>query len=86
MRQVTALQPSKCWKAMNAPEDTTAHLLKGMVLAEDYITSNQDEKLGILQPIIEVHPEYPLARNNRGILNYQKGITKMRRKTILGFP
>ena len=57
-----------------APEDTTAHLLKGMVLAEDYMANNQDEKAWeSYNQLLEVHPEYPLARNNRGILNYQKG-------------
>lgn len=55
-------------------QDSAASLVKGMVLAQDYLASNQDDKAWeSYNQVLEQHPDYALARNNRGVLNYQKG-------------
>lgn len=56
------------------PEDSTTLLLKGMVLAEDYLATHQKDKAWeSYNQVLEIHPNYAIARNNRGVLNYQKG-------------
>lgn len=55
------------------PADSAAHLVKGMVLAEDYLASKQEEKAWeSYNEVLTIHPDYALARNNRGILNLKK--------------
>lgn len=55
-------------------EDSTATLVGGMVLAENYLALNDNEKaLKAYDKVLELHPDYALARNNRGILNYVNG-------------
>lgn len=55
-------------------KDSAATLVKGMVLAQDYLASNQEQKAWeSYNQVLDMHPNYALARNNRGILNYQKG-------------
>jgi len=56
------------------PKDSASSLVSGMVLAENYLALNQeDEALTAYDQVLEAHPNYWLARNNRGILNYKKG-------------
>ena len=56
------------------PSDSTAHLVKGMVLAEDYLANKQEDKAWeSYNEVLAVHPDYALARNNRGVLNLKKG-------------
>ncbi|MCB0557750.1 MAG: tetratricopeptide repeat protein [Lewinellaceae bacterium] len=55
-------------------QDSAASLVKGMVLAEDYLASNQEEKAWeSYNQVLEQNPKNALARNNRGVLNYKKG-------------
>lgn len=53
--------------------DSSAILLKGMVLAEEYLNTDQQEKaIESYNEVIAWHPNYGLARNNRGMLYYAK--------------
>ncbi|MCO6488788.1 MAG: tetratricopeptide repeat protein [Phaeodactylibacter sp.] len=55
------------------PDDTTANLIKGMLLGDEYIARGQeDQAWEAYSQLLETH-DYPLARNNRGVLNYKKG-------------
>lgn len=55
------------------PEDTTANLIKGMLLGDEYIAQGQEDRAWeAYSQLLETH-DYPLARNNRGVLNYKKG-------------
>ncbi len=52
--------------------DTTANLAKGMVLGDVYLAEGQEEEAWeAYDRLLETH-DYPLARNNRGILNLKK--------------
>ena len=52
-------------------EDDTSFLVQQMALADNYIRMKQPEAaLKTYNGILEVHPEYPLALNNRGMLNF----------------
>lgn len=55
-------------------QDSAATLVKGMVLAQDYLASGQSQKAWeSYNQVLDQHPNYALARNNRGMLNFQKG-------------
>ncbi|MCB0555557.1 MAG: tetratricopeptide repeat protein [Phaeodactylibacter sp.] len=52
--------------------DSATTLLKGMVLADSYLANDQPEKaLASYDSVLARHPNYTLARNNRGILLYK---------------
>jgi tetratricopeptide (TPR) repeat protein len=54
--------------------DSAATLLKGMALADSYIRENQPDKAAATyDKVLEVHPNYWFALNNRGMLNYKAG-------------
>ncbi|MCB0675191.1 MAG: tetratricopeptide repeat protein [Saprospiraceae bacterium] len=54
--------------------DTSSFLLTQMALADSYLATQQTDKaLQQYDRVLEVHPDYSLARNNRGILLYEKG-------------
>lgn len=55
-------------------EDSTAVLLKNMVLADSYLGTGQKQKaLLAYDSLLQVHPDYWLARNNRGVLLLENG-------------
>ncbi|MCO6480836.1 MAG: tetratricopeptide repeat protein [Phaeodactylibacter sp.] len=55
------------------PNDTTTSLAWGMVLGDAYLDKGQeDEAWETYNQLLKTH-DYPLARNNRGVLNYKKG-------------
>ena len=55
--------------------DSVGSLLQGMILAESYLAMNQNDKaLESYDKVLEKHPNYWLALNNRGALYYQKGM------------
>ncbi|MCB9274908.1 MAG: tetratricopeptide repeat protein [Lewinellaceae bacterium] len=52
--------------------DSSTTLVKGMVLADNYWATNQEDKaLASYDTVLATHPNYFLARNNRGILLYK---------------
>lgn len=54
--------------------DSAATLLKGMALADSYIRENQPDKAAATyDEVLEVHPNYWFALNNRGMLKYKAG-------------
>jgi tetratricopeptide (TPR) repeat protein len=54
--------------------DSASTLLKGMFLADSYIaTDNMEKALEAYDTVLQTHPNYAFALNNRGILNYSKG-------------
>lgn len=54
-------------------QDSASVLVKGMVLADNYLATDQAEKaLSSYDSVLAWHPNYALARNNRGILLYKK--------------
>lgn len=54
--------------------DTTASLLWGMALADSYMANGQTEKAQTTyDKVLEQHPDYWLALNNRAALNFKKG-------------
>lgn len=56
------------------PQDSTGVLYKGMILADSYLKKDEPEKaMAAYDQVIEKHPDYWLARNNRGILFFNKG-------------
>lgn len=56
----------------NVEEDTTL-LIQQMALADSYLSTNRsDEALDSYNKVLEVHPDYGLALNNRGMLHLQK--------------
>jgi tetratricopeptide (TPR) repeat protein len=53
-------------------QDTANVLLTQMILADSYLATRQPEKaLKSYDRVLEVHPDYKLARNNRGFLLLQ---------------
>ena len=55
-------------------KDSATSLLTGMVLAENYLLLEQPEEAkAAYDKVLEQHPDYWLARNNRGLINYQQG-------------
>ncbi len=54
-----------------APKDSATSLMRGMFLADAYLASNNNEKaLAAYTEVLETHPNYGLAANNRAMLNY----------------
>jgi len=54
--------------------DSTAMLLKGVVLADSYIAEGNMEKArSTYDKVLDTHPNYWLALNNRAALNYETG-------------
>ena len=55
-------------------KDSTALLMKGMVQAENHLKQGDDKKaLNAYDKVLETHPNYWLALNNRGVLEMQAG-------------
>ena len=55
-------------------KDSTNILLREMTLADIYISKNQPEQaIEAYTKVLETHPDYWLARKNRGMLHYQNG-------------
>lgn len=55
-------------------KDSTALLVKGMVLAENYFKTGDNPKaLAAYDSVLTTHPDYWLARNNKGMLEMQQG-------------
>lgn len=56
-------------------QDSSAMLTRNMILAGIYLDQKDEQKATALyDAVLEVHPEYPLALNNRALLYYQKGL------------
>ncbi len=54
--------------------DSTAILLKGMVEAENHLKQGNNEKaIAAYDDVLNTHPNYWLARNNRGLLEMEEG-------------
>ena len=55
-------------------KDSTAILLKGMVQAENHLKQGDGDKaIAAYDDVLNTHPNYWLARNNRGLLEMQEG-------------
>jgi tetratricopeptide (TPR) repeat protein len=55
-------------------EDSTALLVRNMMLADSYIgTGQKDKALSTYDTLLQVHPDYWLALNNRGFLLMENG-------------
>ncbi|MEZ4960813.1 MAG: tetratricopeptide repeat protein [Saprospiraceae bacterium] len=76
---IIATETDKTQLAMNSLEnldmhDSTALLVKGMVLAENYLKVGDNPKaLATYDSVLNTHPDYWLARNNKGMLEMQQG-------------
>lgn len=71
-RPQAAIEPLK--RAIPSPNDTAAFLLNQMALADCYIRTGDHHAAGeVYDNILEVHPDYGFARNNRGVIMYQEG-------------
>jgi len=58
------------------PGDSAANVLVNMVLSDSHLATNHPEKaLESVNKVLETHPAYPLALNNRAILNFEMGNT-----------
>ncbi len=58
---------------VNAPDSATL-LLWGMTLADNYIaTENTDKAAGYYSKVLDKHPNYGFALNNRAMINFSKG-------------
>lgn len=56
-------------------QDSSAMLTRNMILAGIYLDQKDEQKATALyDAVLEVHPDYPLALNNRALLYYQKGL------------
>ncbi len=56
------------------PQDSITHLLRNMILADKYLETEQKGKaLATLDSLLKLHPNYWLARNNRGMLLLEQG-------------
>ncbi len=56
------------------PADSASTLLRGMILAESHLAVDQPEKaLESYSEVLEKHPNYALALNNRAALAFQQG-------------
>jgi len=61
-------------KGVPAIKDTAAFLLNQMTLANSYLKIGDNQAAyDVYDNILEVQPDYGFARNNRGVLLYQKG-------------
>ncbi len=61
-------------KGVPSTKDTAAFLLNQMTLANSYLEIGDNQAAyDVYDDILEVHPNYDFARNNRGVLLYQKG-------------
>ena len=61
-------------KSVPAPADTAAFLLNQMTLADSYLAMGDTKAAAaVYDKILEVHPNYEFACNNRGVLLYQEG-------------
>jgi tetratricopeptide (TPR) repeat protein len=59
---------------LDLPGDSVGILVKGMVLAENYLKMGDSTKaLSAYDTVLNTHPDYWLARNNRGMLAMQAG-------------
>jgi tetratricopeptide (TPR) repeat protein len=55
-------------------KDSTAALLSGIILSDSHVRKGEWENaMSAYDQLLEVHPEYPLALNNRGMLNFKDG-------------
>ncbi|MFK7980419.1 MAG: tetratricopeptide repeat protein [Saprospiraceae bacterium] len=67
-----AIEPLK--RATPSPTDTAAFLLNQMTLANCYIEMGDNHAAGeVYNNILEAHPDYGFARNNRSAIMYQEG-------------
>ncbi len=56
-------------------QDSSAALTRDMILADIYLNQNDRQKANELyDAVLQRHPDYPLALNNRALLYYQKGL------------
>jgi len=61
-------------KGMPSTKDTTAFLLNQMTLADSYLAIGDNQAAyDVYDNILKVLPNHNFARNNRGVLLYQKG-------------
>ncbi len=61
-------------KGVPSTKDTAAFLLNQMTLANSYLAIGDNQAAyNVYDNILEVHPNYGFARNNRGVLLYEKG-------------
>lgn len=60
--------------AVPSTTDTSAFLLNQMTLANSYLAMGKNKAASeVYDNILEVHPNYGFARNNRGVLKYKEG-------------
>ncbi|MBK8704377.1 MAG: tetratricopeptide repeat protein [Saprospiraceae bacterium] len=56
------------------PKDSAGVLLRGMALADTYLALGQTDKaIASYDEVLETHPNYGFARNNRGVLLLEQG-------------
>ncbi len=61
-------------KGVPSTKDTAAFLLNQMTLADSYLAIGDNQSAyNVYDNILKVQPDYGFARNNRGVLLYQKG-------------
>jgi tetratricopeptide (TPR) repeat protein len=64
----------KLLESSQGVQDASAALTRDMVLADIYLNQNDRQKATALyDAVLERHPDYPLALNNRALLHYQEG-------------
>jgi tetratricopeptide (TPR) repeat protein len=57
------------------PKDSAGVLLRGMALADTYLSLGQTDKaIASYNEVLETHPNYGFARNNRGVLLLDRGL------------
>ncbi|MBL7791999.1 MAG: tetratricopeptide repeat protein [Saprospiraceae bacterium] len=57
------------------PKDSAGVLLRGMALADTYLSLGQTDKaIASYNEVLETHPNYGFARNNRGVLLLERGL------------
>jgi tetratricopeptide (TPR) repeat protein len=57
-----------------SPSDTSGTILTGVLLADAYLAlKDNDNALLAYNQVLEVHPEYPLALNNRAAIQFLSG-------------
>ncbi|MEN0005790.1 MAG: tetratricopeptide repeat protein [Bacteroidota bacterium] len=62
------------WLEDYHPTDSSAILTRGMILADSYLKhAAPDSAMDAYNEVLKVHPQYALARNNRGLLYFNKG-------------
>ncbi len=59
---------------VQAIPDSSTQLLRGMMLADNYLAKKDSAKaLTAYDEVLEMHPNYSFARNNRALLLFRKG-------------